>query len=218
MRVVARHSGGLALVLLLVAAAAATPPDVLEGRVVGVKDGDDIVVLVGKTQHRIRLANIDAPEYDQPWGSKAKQALSKRVFGKQVRVNDVGVDRYGRTIGEVYADNVCVNCEQVREGHAWVYRKYSDDPVLLKLEAEARAAKRGLWSLPESQRIPPWEWRHDRHATSAPPDASLRCGAKRYCREMTSCAEARFHLEQCGLTRLDGDHDGVPCETLCGGG
>ena len=42
------------------------------------------------------------------------------------------------------------------------------------------------------------------------------CGTKRYCTEMTSCAEAMFHFQQCGLVRLDGDRDGVPCERLCG--
>ena len=44
------------------------------------------------------------------------------------------------------------------------------------------------------------------------------CGSKRYCKEMTSCAEARFYLEQCGVTRLDGDSDGSPCENLRGDG
>ena len=46
--------------------------------------------------------------------------------------------------------------------------------------------------------------------------AGFTCGPKRYCREMTSCAEARFYLYQCGLRRLDGDSDGVPCEMICG--
>lgn len=41
------------------------------------------------------------------------------------------------------------------------------------------------------------------------------CGSKTRCGEMTSCAEARMYLTQCGLTRLDGDRDGVPCESLC---
>ena len=44
------------------------------------------------------------------------------------------------------------------------------------------------------------------------------CGTKRYCTQMTSCAEVRFHFEVCGLRRLDGDRDGVPCERLCGQG
>jgi hypothetical protein len=41
------------------------------------------------------------------------------------------------------------------------------------------------------------------------------CGSKRYCGQMSSCAEARFYLDQCGVFHLDGDHDGVPCERLC---
>jgi hypothetical protein len=107
-----------------------------------------------------------------------------------------------------------VGCELVREGNAWVYRKYTDDAVLYQLEAEARAARRGIWSLPQAQQTPPWEWRHA--AGLAPAEGGgFACGGKRYCREMTSCAEARFHLEQCGLARLDGDGDGIPCESLC---
>jgi endonuclease YncB( thermonuclease family) len=47
----------------------------------------------------------------------------------------------------------------VRRGAAWVFRRYSDDPELLRLEDEARAARRGLWALPEAERVPPWDWR-----------------------------------------------------------
>ena len=48
------------------------------------------------------------------------------------------------------------------------------------------------------------------------PSISLKvvCGSKRYCRQMDSCEEARAFLSQCGLSRLDGDKDGVPCEVL----
>ncbi|GAB2799995.1 hypothetical protein GCM10027040_29390 [Halomonas shantousis] len=41
------------------------------------------------------------------------------------------------------------------------------------------------------------------------------CGTKKTCGAMTSCAEAHFYLEQCGIRRLDGDGDGVPCESIC---
>ena len=116
-------------------------------------DGDGAETL------RIRLAGIDAPERRQAWSRRAREALAQRVLGRTVKVNAVAIDRYRRTVGEVYADDVCVGCELVREGHVWVYRHYTDDPVLLALEAEARAARRGLWSLPESERVPPWEWR-----------------------------------------------------------
>ena len=49
------------------------------------------------------------------------------------------------------------------------------------------------------------------------PSADLKvvCGNKRFCRQMNSCEEARAFLSQCGLDRLDGDKDGVPCEALC---
>ena len=49
------------------------------------------------------------------------------------------------------------------------------------------------------------------------PSASLTvvCGSKRYCRQMNSCEEARAFLNQCGLSRLDSDKDGVSCEVLC---
>ena len=42
-----------------------------------------------------------------------------------------------------------------------------------------------------------------------------QCGTKRYCREMSSCDEAMFYLNECGVGRLDGDGDGVPCESIC---
>lgn len=38
---------------------------------------------------------------------------------------------------------------------------------------------------------------------------------KRYCRQMNSCAEAHHYLKQCGLSNLDRDKDGTPCEALC---
>lgn len=58
-------------------------------------------------------------------------------------------------------------------------------------------------------------------AQAPPPRGVSRpaaCGTKRYCTQMTSCEEAMFHFQVCGLTRLDGDGDGVPCERLCGPG
>ncbi len=44
---------------------------------------------------------------------------------------------------------------------------------------------------------------------------NFECGSKRTCGQMSSCAEARFYLNECGLSRLDGDKDGIPCESLC---
>ena len=194
---------------------------VIEGKVIRVVDGDTIEIVSSGAKIRVRLSGIDTPERGQPWAEESRAALLERVQGREVRVNEVAIDRYGRSVGEVYADDVCVGCELVREGHAWVYRRFTDDRVLLELEAQARIAKRGLWGLPETQRIAPWEWRREHGPRESQarkqPVADARCGSKTQCREMTTCAEARFYLERCGLTGIDGDRDGVPCERICSG-
>jgi endonuclease YncB( thermonuclease family) len=227
-----RLPAAVLILALLVAAPSAWAAEIL-GRVVGLADGDTITLLTAeRRQVRVRLGEIDTPESRQPYGTRARQALSELVFGKDVRVVVQDTDRYGRTVGRVFAGSVDANAEMVRQGAAWVYRQYSRDRSLLALEAEAKAARRGLWALPEAEQTPPWEWRaaernggSSRPSDAAPTPAPARstpaassgfsCGAKQYCREMTSCAEARFYLNQCGLSRLDGDRDGVPCESLC---
>ncbi len=45
--------------------------------------------------------------------------------------------------------------------------------------------------------------------------AEYKCGEKWKCSQMNACSEAYFHMETCGLDKLDGDKDGVPCERLC---
>ena len=132
----------------------------LEGKVVSVTDGDTVKILTAENkQIRVRLAQIDTPEKAQPWGNKAKQALSKKIYAKQVSIDVVTTDRYGRTVGTIWFDGRDINRELVREGHAWVYRKYAKDKSLFDDESYARAQGLGLWSLPESQRQAPWKWR-----------------------------------------------------------
>lgn len=132
------------------------------GMVVAVSDGDTIHVLTyDKEDIKIRLKDIDAPEKGQPYGQKAKQALSDICYGQRVRVDGSEKDRYGRFLGRVYRerDGLDVNATMVGTGNAWVYRKYSTDASLLKLEEDARNEKRGLWILQKDQVMPPWEWR-----------------------------------------------------------
>lgn len=215
----------LAFFLIFFLIAFGASAEQLTGKVVGITDGDTLTLLTESKQPvKVRLAEIDTPESGQPYGSRARQALSDLAFGKQARVAVTDRDRYGRTVGRVYVGEKDVNAELVRQGAAWVYRQYAHDKALFTLEEEARRMQRGLWALPEAQQVPPWEWRRAGKQSSAdgaairPPKSSsagLACGSKRYCREMTSCAEARFYLEKCGLSRIDGDHDGIPCESLC---
>ena len=159
MRLLPKPSLTALAVLLLLAAHSALAAEIT-GRVVGIADGDTLTVLDGaRRQVRVRLAEIDTPESGQPYGDRARQALSDLAFGKAVRVAVLDTDRHGRTVGRVFAEGLDVNAEMVRRGAAWVYRRWSRDPSLLRLEEEARAARWGLWALPEAQRVPPWEWR-----------------------------------------------------------
>ena len=80
-------------------------------------------------------------------------------FGKDVKLETHGKDRFGRTIADVFlSDGTNVNHELVKEGWCWWYRKYaSGDAALEGLEAEAREARKRLWADP--QPVPAWEWR-----------------------------------------------------------
>ena len=133
----------------------------LEGRVVGVSDGDTITVLdENKVQHKIRLYGIDCPEKNQDFGQKAKQFASDMVFGKTVQVEVATTDRYGRTVGIVGIDSKTLNEELIRSGYAWVYTQYCDRPICSKwkeLERQSRLQKKGLWA--HDNPIPPWEFR-----------------------------------------------------------
>ena len=194
-----------------------------KGKVVGISDGDTFTLLTAdKKQVKVRLSEIDTPERAQPFGTRARQALSDLIFSKDVLVVQDDIDRYGRLVGQVYVGNTHVNRKMVQEGMAWAYRQYLKDKTLLQDEQAAREAKKGLWSLPSTEQVPPWEWRRGKKtnnqtkATEKKQGASkFNCGTKRYCKEMTSCEEAEFYFNECGLTRLDGDGDGVPCESLC---
>lgn len=206
-------------------------------KVVGVYDGDTFTCLTdAKKQVKVRMAEIDTPESKQPYGTRSQQALSSLVFGKQVTLQVQDTDRYGRTVARAYVSGTDVNAQLVRQGAAWVYRQYNKDRSLIAIENQARAAKRGLWSLPESERMPPWEWRkagRDLRRTTSVSAAiidrptggsvigggaggsSYSCETRKTCGQMSSCEEAKYQLTQCRNGRLDGNSDGVPCESLC---
>lgn len=146
------------------------PTSELYGLVVGVADGDTVTVLDGgNNRHRIRLAFIDAPEKAQPFGQRAKQALSDKVFQQQVRVEVVDKDRYGREVGRIWLGETDVNYSQLSEGYAWFYRQYAkkgessaDYARYEQAEAAAKEGRLGLWQ--DEEPIPPWVFRHTKRA------------------------------------------------------
>jgi endonuclease YncB( thermonuclease family) len=134
--------------------------ETLRGRVVRIADGDTLTVLDDRnTQHKIRLFGIDAPETHQEFGSRAKQSLSELCFDQDVEVEVVDTDRYGRTVGRIFAGETDVNMEQVRRGMAWDYDSYDKRHEFAAAERDARDHQRGLWA--DRDPTPPWEFRRE---------------------------------------------------------
>jgi endonuclease YncB( thermonuclease family) len=155
------------LAALVLAASSVAPACAAEwtGVVVGVADGDTLTLLDNrKTQHRIRLDGIDAPERKQPFGQRSRQSLTELAKGRHATADCPKTDRYGRAVCRVRIDGVDVGLAQLERGLAWHYLKYAhelDPPVRVRYERaerEARMGRAGLWSQP--QPTPPWDYRH----------------------------------------------------------
>lgn len=192
----------LVVALLIGAGCSATTATDLSGRVVKVADGDTFSLRAGDgTLVRVRLAEIDAPEQDQPYGRRSRQALAALVSGENVRIVVQDTDSYGRTVGRPYVGDIDVCAEMVRTGSAWAYKKHLTDRALLTFEEDARDARRGLWSLPEAERVPPWQWRwQDRQKPARIADA--KCPIKG---NINSRGERIYHLpgqENYAATRI----------------
>jgi endonuclease YncB( thermonuclease family) len=134
---------------------------VLYGSLVKVIDGDTLIVKVQGAALHFRLAGIDAPESDQPFGASASQELAGLIGGQPcVLVYEEG-GMYGRLVAHLWIDDVYVNAEMVKRGLAWFDSVSAPDNLLVVYEDEAREAKLGLWALPVEERVPPWEWRKE---------------------------------------------------------
>lgn len=132
---------------------------VFYGPLVRVKDGDSLVAKVQGVAMEIRLADIDAPELDQPYGRTAKRELASLASGRQLVIMPLDTDRYGRTVAHVWNGSVHLNAELAKRGAAWFYAEFARDEALYDIEQEARSAKRGLWTLAWKDRVEPWVWR-----------------------------------------------------------
>jgi micrococcal nuclease len=185
----------------------APSPKITLGTVVGIVDGDTIEVEIEGEVYRLRYIGIDSPEPGQPGWSEAMEANRCLVAGQTVRLEkDVSeTDQYGRLLRYVYLGNLLVNAELVRQGHA-VAADFPPDTayadLLAQLQAEAQQEGRGLWaSSPEST-----------------PGTGWTCVGNLYnCDSFSSCEEVMSYWQACpgDPSRLDGDHDGRPCESLC---
>lgn len=133
----------------------------LDGKVVGIIDGDTVTLLCHNRTYRIRLNGIDCPEKGQAYGTAAKEFTAHLLFSKPVTVHIVDIDRYGRYVGDIYLGDIYINAEIVKAGYAWHYKRYSDSSQLAHYEIEARNNQRGLWQ--DAHPIPPWQFRFNPH-------------------------------------------------------
>jgi len=130
-----------------------------KGKVIKVKDGDTVVVLLGNNkQETLRLAEVDCPENGQAFGKNAKQFTSSQIFGKTVVFYRMSKDRYRRTVAKIfYDDNKYLSAEIIKSGLGWWYFKASKNIVLKDYEIKAKNSKTGLWK--DGNAISPWEFR-----------------------------------------------------------
>ena len=141
--------------------------DVLYGRVISVTDGDTFKAKIQGVVMNFRMADIDAPEVDQPFGGEARSMLTAALEGKDVVMRFVDNDPYSRLVVQVWIANLHINREVMTRGAAWFDREYAHGDCLYQVEDEARDAKRGLWSLPLEKRIEPWVWRQRKRGAAS---------------------------------------------------
>jgi len=162
-------------------------------------DGDTIEIETGE---RVRLICIDTPEQGEEGYSEAKNYLENLILNEDVKlVKDISeTDRYGRLLRYIYLeDGTFVNELIVYDGYGKSY-PYSPDtslcPEIDEAEDRAKDLEIGIW---EKGKISS--------------NSSNSCGDNIY-----NCGDFSTVFNSCSydVNYLDGDEDGVPCESLCG--
>ena len=132
--------------------------ETITGTVTKIFDGDTLVVEdAAKKRWKIRLAEIDAPEQNQPFWMESSRSLAELCYKKEAKVEwfeKVGKARYR---GYVTCAGKDANAEQLKRGMAWGSPK-STKPTspLYELEAYARLRRIGLWQ--DDNPVAPWEF------------------------------------------------------------
>lgn len=177
-------------------------------KVVRVVDGDTFVL-----QHigKVRLIGVNTPETKDPrrpvqyFGKEASEFLTKLITGKSVRLeyDQQRKDKFQRTLAYAYLpDNTFINAKIIEEGYGFAFTRYPFQKMELfrSLENKARDSQKGLW--------------HEAIQKSPLTSKKYECARKR-CKEIKTCDEAKYLFRTCGLTHMDNDGDGIPCESLC---
>jgi len=129
--------------------------DNLEVNVLRVVDGDTCVIQWNDMSLKVRLIGVDTPETVHPfkpiefYGKQASNFLKSQIENKiiHLKFDENKIDKYGRILAYVYLGDTLINSEIIKQGYGYAYTRFPFlmKSIFIKLEEEAREAKRGLW-------------------------------------------------------------------------
>lgn len=111
----------------------------------------------------MRIAGIDAPERTQPFADVSRKALRNAIDRRDVRIETIKIDVFGRLVGHVFVDGDDVGLSQLEAGLAWHFARYDADlrPAqrvrYAQAQALAKTRRAGLWR--QSDPLAPWLFR-----------------------------------------------------------
>lgn len=109
-------------------------PPITYGKVIKVYDGDTITIAsklpnIDNPIYRfsVRLSGIDSPEIkgktnkEKELAIHARDALHQLIFGKIVFLKNIGTEKYGRILADVYLDDLNINEWMLKNNYAIEY-------------------------------------------------------------------------------------------------
>lgn len=154
------------LLLVLFASLTAVSQRKLSGKVVEVIDGKTAVIQIGTSGNlTVVLQYVEVPEPEQPLHTVVKEHLAKLLLGKDALIVPKGVLN-SSTVAQVFVDGVDVSQQMIRDGAAWfalpekTEKSGSEVEIYISNEAQAKAEKRGVWSVEGLK--PAWEFRAEK--------------------------------------------------------
>ncbi|WP_019509528.1 thermonuclease family protein [Pleurocapsa sp. PCC 7319] len=151
-------------------------------RLISIGDGDTVRLEQNQEITTVRLACVDSPETAQnPWGEMATKQLKQILpIGSEVQLRKVTVDKYGRTVGEIYQENKSINLKMIESGMAVVYHQYLEGcsetkEQYLAAEAQAKEEKLGFWNQSDADLCMPWNFRKGQCTSSTATLISIYC-------------------------------------------
>ena len=128
-----------------------------------IHDGDTLRVRSSKGEVKVRFACVDAPELKQPLGQESRNYLRPMIneAGGKVKIQIVDVDRYGRSVAELWTKSGLLQSRMTAAGMAFAYDQYSKDcpnwDAVKSSEKAASELKVGVWRSPNFEH--PWDYR-----------------------------------------------------------